>query len=181
VVTAGPAGDWRQESWTAEGRVEDLAAEFAGWAEPVEQLIAGATETKRYAFFDREPVKRWTEGRVAIMGDAAHPMLPFFAQGASQAIEDAAVLAGCLGAASRESVAEALCRYEALRKDRASRVQRLSRERREHHHLHDGPEQRARDAAFAEEDPIGHNEWIYAHDAEEDLERSVPVGTLEPG
>jgi salicylate hydroxylase len=180
IVTAGPAGDWREESWTAEGRVEDLAAEFAGWAEPVRQLIAGATETKRYAFFDREPVKRWTQGRVAIMGDAAHPMLPFFAQGASQAIEDAAVLAGCLREARSPEVEDALRRYETLRRERASKVQMISRERREHHHLPDGPEQRRRDAAFADEDPLDHNAWIYGHDAEEDLGRWYPQVPSNP-
>ena len=144
------------------------------------QLIAGATETKRYAFFDREPVKRWTQGRVAIMGDAAHPMLPFFAQGASQAIEDAAVLAGCLREARSPEVEDALRRYETLRRERASKVQMISRERREHHHLPDGPEQRRRDAAFADEDPLDHNAWIYGHDAEEDLGRWYPQVPSNP-
>ncbi|HEV2125101.1 MAG TPA: FAD-dependent monooxygenase, partial [Chloroflexota bacterium] len=83
LVTANPAGDWREESWTAEGRVEDLAAEFAGWDERVQQLIASAKETKQYAFYDREPLDRWTVGRVTLAGDAAHPMMPFFAQGAT--------------------------------------------------------------------------------------------------
>jgi salicylate hydroxylase len=96
-------------------------------------------------------------------------MMPFLAQGASQAIEDAAVLAGCLRAATAESVAPALARYEALRRERASRVQAASRESRHHHHLPDGEEQRRRDAAMAGEDPVGHNAWIYGHDVEQDL------------
>jgi salicylate hydroxylase len=175
LVTANPAGDWREESWTAEGRVEDLAAEFAGWDERVQQLIASVTETKRYAFYDREPLERWTVGRVTLLGDAAHPMMPFFAQGATQAIEDAAVVAGCLREATRETVDEALLRYESLRKERASKVQHMSRARREHHHLPDGEEQRKRDAEFAKEDPLGHNAWLYGHDVERDLAGSAGV------
>jgi len=169
LVTANPAGDWREESWTADGSVADFAAEFDGWAEPVCQLIAAATQTKRYAFFARDPVERWTHGRVAILGDAAHPMLPFFAQGAGQAIEDGAVLAGCLSGISSGSVAGALRRYETLRRERATRVQQLSRERREHHHMPDGPAQRERDAALAGTDPMGYNAWLYGHDVEADL------------
>lgn len=176
LVTANPAGDWREESWTAEGRVEDLAAEFAGWDERVQQLIASAKETKQYAFYDREPLDRWTVGRVTLAGDAAHPMMPFFAQGATQAIEDAAVVAGCLGEATRETVEAALLRYESLRKERASKVQMMSRARREHHHLPDGEEQRKRDAEFAKEDPLGHNAWLYGHDVERDLEKSGAAG-----
>jgi salicylate hydroxylase len=181
LVTANPAGDWRTESWTAEGRVEDLAAEFEGWDERVQQLIASANETKRYAFYDREPLERWTLGCVTLLGDAAHPMMPFFAQGATQAIEDAAVVAGCLREATPETVETALLRHEALRKERASKVQMLSRARREHHHLPDGEEQRKRDVEFAKEDPLGHNAWLYGHDVERDLQgpAEAPTGTAE--
>jgi salicylate hydroxylase len=169
LVSANPAGDWREESWTADGTVSDFAEEFSGWAEPVQRLIAAATQTKRYAFYEREPVERWVQGRVAILGDAAHPMLPFFAQGAGQAIEDGAVLAGCLRGVSAGSVPGALRRYESLRRERASRVQRLSHERRDHHHMPDGPAQRERDAALSSTDPMGHNAWLYEHDVEADL------------
>jgi salicylate hydroxylase len=169
LVTANPAGDWREESWTAEGTVADFAEEFSGWAEPVQQLIGAATQTKRYAFYERDPVERWVQGRVALLGDAAHPMLPFFAQGAGQAIEDGAVLAGCLRGVSVGSVPGALRRYEGLRRERATRVQRLSHERREHHHMPDGEAQRARDAALVGTDPMGHNAWLYGHDVEADL------------
>ena len=173
VVTANPAGDWRTESWVAEGRVEDLAAEFEGWDERVQQIIASAERTNLYALYDREPLKVWTDGRITLLGDAAHPMMPFFAQGASQAIEDAAVLAGCLCDATSETVETALLRYQDLRRDRAAEIQRLSRGRREHHHMPDGEEQRRRDAEFAKEDPLGHNDWVYGHDVEQDLEKSV--------
>jgi salicylate hydroxylase len=107
--------------------------------------------------------------RVALLGDAAHPMLPFFAQGAGQAIEDGAVLAGCLRDASVDDVPTALRRYESLRVERATRVQRASGERREHHHMPDGQEQLARDEAMSAQDPMGHNEWLYGYDVEADL------------
>jgi salicylate hydroxylase len=168
LVTANPAGDWREESWTAPGEVADFLAEYEGWDDGVVSLIAAARETKRYAFYAREPVTRWVSGRVALLGDAAHPMLPFFAQGAGQAIEDAAVLAGCLAGAP--DVEPGLRRYEALRVERATRVQRLSGERREHHHMPDGPEQVRRDAALSSQDPLKHNDWLYAFDVESQLQ-----------
>jgi salicylate hydroxylase len=167
LVTANPAGDWRTESWVAPGRVEDFLAEFAGWDDAVLQLIAAARETRRYAFYAREPITTWVSGRIALLGDAAHPMLPFFAQGAGQAIEDGAVLAKCLTATP--DVPAALRRYASLRVERATRVQRASGERRDHHHMPDGPEQVARDAALASQDPLGHNEWLYGHDVEAQL------------
>jgi 2-polyprenyl-6-methoxyphenol hydroxylase-like FAD-dependent oxidoreductase len=169
LVTANPAGDWREESWTAPGEVPDFLDEFAGWDASVLQLIGAARETRRYAFYSREPITRWVSGRVALLGDAAHPMLPFFAQGAGQAIEDGAVLAGCLRRCAAADVPAALRRYESLRVERATRVQRASGERREHHHMDDGPDQLARDVALGSQDPMGHNEWLYGHDVEADL------------
>jgi len=103
-------------------------------------------------------------------------MFPFLAQGAAQAIEDAAVLAGCLAANTSDPRA-ALVRYEALRKPRTTRVQMLSHARQHTNHLPDGPEQRARDASLAHEDPLAHNGWIYGHDAEDSLQRG---GTIQP-
>jgi salicylate hydroxylase len=169
VVAFVPAGDWRTESWTADGDVADLRAEFAGWDAPLRQLIASATGTKRWAIFDREPLDRWTVGRISLLGDAAHAMLPFFAQGAAQAVEDAAVLAGCLAAASPASVAAALQRYEQIRRPRASQVQRMSRGREIQNHLDDGPAQEARDAALAGSEPLRQSAWLYGHDIEADL------------
>ena len=77
-------------------RGRGLPGRVRGLGRRASALIAAARETRRYAFYAREPVTRWVAGRVALLGDAAHPMLPFFAQGAGQAIEDGAVLAGCL-------------------------------------------------------------------------------------
>jgi salicylate hydroxylase len=165
VVAFSPATPEAAESWSATGRVEDFAAEFAGWDPRVGQLIAAAGHVGRWSVLDRAPLPRWMNGRIALLGDAAHPMLPFFAQGAGQAIEDAAALAACLVTGSWDPPA-ALARYEQVRLARASRVQEASRGRLAHHHLPDGPRQQARDAAFASEDPLSHNDWIYAYDAE---------------
>jgi salicylate hydroxylase len=166
VVAFSPARAGEVESWSATGRVEDLAAEFAGWDRRLGELIAAAEHVGRWSVLDRAPLPRWVRDRVALLGDAAHPMLPFFAQGAGQAIEDAAVLAACL-AAGADDPCRALTRYEQVRAPRATRVQEASRGRIAHHHLPDGLEQRARDAAFAGEDPLSHNDWIYAYDAEQ--------------
>ena len=96
-------------------------------------------------------------------------MLPFFAQGAGQAIEDGAVLAGCLRGVPVGSVAGALRRYEGLRRERATRVQRLSHERREHHHMPDGEASGRATPRWPATDPMGHNAWLYGHDVEADL------------
>ena len=165
IVAFSPAGPGEVESWSAVGEVADFAAEFAGWDPRVGELIAAAGHVGRWSVLDRAPLPRWVAGRIALLGDAAHPMLPFYAQGAGQAIEDAAALATCLTTGPWDPPA-ALARYEKVRMPRATRVQEASRGRIGHHHLPDGPEQLARDAAFAGEDPLRHNDWIYAYDAE---------------
>ncbi len=169
IVAIAPAGEWRSESWTAEGEVSDLLAEFGTWDERVRQLILAARETRRWAMVDRLPLERWTEGRISLLGDAAHAMLPFFAQGAAQALEDAYVLAQCLQHADAASAPQALARYEAIRRPRASRVQQMSRGREVQNHLPDGPEQQQRDTRFAEGDPLRQSAWLYGHDLDADL------------
>lgn len=165
VVAFSPAGPDEVESWSAVGLAADLAAEFAGWDPRLGELIAAAGHVGRWSVLDRAPLPGWVRGRIALLGDAAHPMLPFYAQGAAQAIEDAAALAVCLATGPWDPPA-ALARYEQVRRARATQVQEASRGRIPHHHLPDGPEQLARDAAFAGEDPLSHNDWIYAYDAE---------------
>lgn len=167
VVAIVPAGDWRTESWTADGEIADLRAEFDRWDGRLGQLIDAAASTKRWAVYDRDPLAHWTRGRIALLGDAAHPMLPFFAQGAAQALEDAAVLAGCLRD-SADPVRE-LQRYDRLRRPRATRVQLMSRGRELQNHLPDGPEQEARDARLAGGQPLRENAWLYGHDVAADL------------
>ena len=164
VVAIVPADDWRTESWTADGKIEDMKKAFESWDPRVHQLIDSAVETKRWALYDRAPLERWSAGCITLLGDAAHAMLPFFAQGAAQATEDAEVLAKCLSEADTDSVPEALRRYEGIRRPRTSEVQLMSRGREVRNHLPDGPEQRQRDAEFAINDPLRQSAWLYGHD-----------------
>ena len=150
-----------QSSWTDDGEVSDLLREFDTWDGRLRQLIVSATETKRWALYDREPLERWTKGRITLLGDAAHAMLPFLAQGAAQATEDAAALADCLEPADEHSVEEALQRYEDLRRPRANRILIGSRGREIRNHLPDGLEQRRRDEELAAGDPLRQSAWLY--------------------
>jgi salicylate hydroxylase len=165
IVAIAPAGDWRSESWTADGEIADMLREFEQWDKRVHRLIASATQTKRWALFDRAPLERWTAGRVALLGDAAHAMLPFLAQGAAQGVEDAVVLAECLESAKPDTIEAALKRYEDLRRPRANHVLLMSRGREIQYHLPDGPEQERRDAKLAADDPLKQIAWLYGEAA----------------
>jgi salicylate hydroxylase len=106
---------WAEEGWAVRSTVDAVLTEFAEF-EPVARTILAATppdECFRWGIFDRDPLPRWSAGRVTLLGDAAHPMTPFLGQGAAMALEDAMVIARCFAAS--ESVAEALARYEAAR------------------------------------------------------------------
>ncbi|MBF8184424.1 FAD-dependent monooxygenase [Nonomuraea sp. K274] len=163
LVAFAPAGDYTVESWTATATVEELLAEFDGWDRRLVDLIRAAGTPGRWALLDRAPLPRWSEGGTTLLGDAAHPMFPFFAQGAAQALEDAAVLARCL-ATGLDDPAGALRRYEESRIPRTTRIQTVSHGRSHINHLPDGPEQQDRDAAFAQDDPLVANGWIYDYD-----------------
>jgi salicylate hydroxylase len=151
---------WRSESWTEQGDKAILTRDFQGWPAPVAALIDLAPEVWRWALFDRPPLARWSKGRASLLGDAAHPMLPSFAQGASQAIEDAEALGRLLrpGAA----VEPALAAYEAERRARTARVQALSRRNAWLFHL--GAPTRA---LFAAEAAFGRGaarfDWLYGY------------------
>lgn len=172
VVAFTPAapGD-TVESWSAEGKPADFRAEFAGWDGMVGQLLDAVTEVGRWSVLDRTPISRYVHDRVVLLGDAAHPMLPFFAQGAGQAIEDAAALAASLEQAG--DVTTALAAYERVRVPRTAQVQEASHNRAEVNHLPDGPQQQARDQAFASQDPLRHSDWLYNYDAEAEARRAV--------
>lgn len=126
-VAPVPEPAWTEESWMAEGKVGDLLDALADFPEPVRRVAGAAATLMRSALYDRDPLPRWGEGRVTLLGDACHPMLPFMAQGAGMAIEDAVVLARCLDGVAGDGVASVLARYAATRIERASAVQGGSR------------------------------------------------------
>lgn len=116
-----------EESWTGAGDPAELRSLFAEFAAPVRRLIAAITTCGRWALHDRDPLARWSDGVVTLLGDACHPMPPFQAQGAAMAIEDAFVLARCIKDGAKGGVPAALALYEARRKPRTSRVLQSAR------------------------------------------------------
>lgn len=165
-----PADDWHGESWSAVGSVADVVAAYDGWDPAAHELLAAADHTSRWALHDRDTAERWTNGRLAVLGDAAHPMLPFFAQGAAQAIEDAAALAVCLAEAGPGpgpgDPARALARYAEVRRGRTDEVHRISRGNSTMLHLPDGEEQRRRDEVMASSNDPRSQDWLFGYDAE---------------
>jgi salicylate hydroxylase len=123
-----PADQEMKESWSAPGDPDVLRREFAGWDPRIGSLLSQVDATFRWALYDREPLPTWTRGRLTLLGDAAHPMLPHLGQGANQSIEDGMALATILAHANRETAPAALLAYEHLRRERVAQVQRGARE-----------------------------------------------------
>ena len=123
-----PADEEMKESWSAPGDPNVLRQEFAGWDPRIESLLKHVQTTFRWALYDREPLPTWTKGRLTLLGDAAHPMLPHLGQGANQSIEDGMALATILAMADRKTAPAALIAYERLRRERVAQVQRGARE-----------------------------------------------------
>lgn len=160
--------DWQEESWSARGDRAEVLALFADWHPQVRGLIAGTESVFKWALFDRPPLETWTRGRVSLLGDAAHPMLPYMAQGASQSIEDAFVLARCL-AAQRDDPQSGLQAYAASRRERTAAIQAASREASRLVRLTDPAEVEERNARLSAnpEAPIARFDWIWSHDVSE--------------
>ena len=159
---------WTKESWTDRGDIADAIAAYEGWHPQLHGILEAVEETFIWALFDRPPMQRWSLGRVTLLGDACHAMLPFMAQGAAQAIEDGATLAACLTKVGTKGVTEALTLYEAHRLPRTARVQALAANNKTRFHLPDGPEQAARDSEMSKSvtDFSLHSvAWLYGHDA----------------
>jgi salicylate hydroxylase len=123
-----PADEEMKESWSAPGDPDVLRSEFAGWDPRIEALLQHVDATFRWALYDREPLPTWTRGRLTLLGDAAHPMLPHLGQGANQAIEDGMALATILARVDRTTAPAALLAYERLRRERVALIQRGARE-----------------------------------------------------
>ena len=183
-VSAGRTFNWigisrstgaAHESWLAEGSVADALAEYADWHPTIRAVIGATPRVLRQALYDREPLPAWHVGRVVLLGDAAHPMLPFYAQGAAQSIEDAIVLAGCL-AAGRDDPVAAIERYVALRQSRTAWMQQLSRSEEELYQMNDAAAIADRNARLsAHRTPEAavfppEQERLYGYDAEAALQ-----------
>ncbi|KIZ17085.1 FAD-dependent monooxygenase [Streptomyces natalensis] len=164
-VATVPTSGSGSESWSRRGRVADVAAAYEGWCAEVTSIIGAADQVSLWALHDRDPIARWSTGRITLLGDSAHPMLPFMGQGANQAIEDAVALAVCLRDAGAGELPAALRRYESLRRPRTTLVQERSRGNSTAFHLPDGEAQRERDAAMGTPAPE-RQDWLHGYDVE---------------
>ena len=127
-VTSQPEPGFTVESWSAKGDVSELRIAFEDFHPQVRRVLAACPEVHKWALVDRDPLARWSDGKVTLLGDACHPMTPYMAQGAAMALEDAAVLARALEqVGGTNDIPAALRRFEATRIDRTSRVQLTSR------------------------------------------------------
>lgn len=158
--------DWRVESWNEAGSREECLRDLAHWHEDVKAIIRNIETPFKWALLGREPLPHFTEGRVCVMGDAAHPTLPFLAQGANMALEDAAVLARCLDGAD---IKAGLRRYENARLERTARIVRGSSDntKRFHNPALGDPEQAAIyvQREFTAEKISQRYDWLYEYDA----------------
>ncbi|WP_371574104.1 FAD-dependent monooxygenase [Streptomyces sp. NBC_01314] len=145
VIETGAA----QESWTARAEPGEYLRAFEGWDPRVLDVLGRTGTVLRYGIHTRAPLARWSSGRVTLLGDSAHAMVPFQAQGAAQALVDAAVLGDCLADAAPADVPDALDRYVGRRLATATKAQAGSAKAGEDYHLPDGPEARARNARLA--------------------------------
>lgn len=145
-TTSVPDQGWTIESWSREGSVDELREAFQGFHPEVTAVLDACPSVHKWAIYDREPLPTWHIGRVALLGDACHPMTPYMAQGAATAMEDAVVLTRCLEHFGPDRADTALATYEAARKPRTSQIQAESRTNR---------------WLYRSQDP----HWVYDYDA----------------
>jgi salicylate hydroxylase/6-hydroxynicotinate 3-monooxygenase len=127
VTSVPEPGDWiTKESWSAKGDIKELRAAYEGFHPEVQTVLNACPDCHKWAILEREPLPKWSDGRVVLLGDACHPMTPYMAQGAATSIEDAAVLARCVAAVEGDDLERAFRMYEATRKPRTSRIQAIS-------------------------------------------------------
>lgn len=182
IVAVNESSDWVQESWNVRSTREAMLADFSGWHPNIQRLFERVEDVYQWGLFDRDPMSTWTQGRVTLLGDAAHPMLPFLSQGAAMAIEDAYVLATAL-AGMPDNLSAALRAYEQERLPRTSRVQLEARERGRTYHLADKQEQERRDAAYREQQARNPHaggikiDWVYSYNATDFQPENVPASS----
>ena len=138
--------NWTEESWTSEGDVQELRQVYSDFHPDARKLLDACERVLKSALYEREPLAQWSQGRVSLLGDACHPMLPFMAQGAGMAIEDAVVLGRALAGVALPGVPQALQAYEQARRERTARIQIGSRGNQ----WMKGP---------------GNADWVYGYDA----------------
>ena len=167
IVAVLETRDWQDEGWSHPDDPANLRAAFAGFGGPVPGWLARVDRVHVWGLFRHQVAPRWQDGRMAILGDAAHPTLPFMAQGACMAIEDAWTLAACLDATPDQ--AAALARYEALRKPRTARIVAAANDNARNYHL-TGPKRLAAHATLrlggkiAPGQILSRFDWIYDFD-----------------
>jgi salicylate hydroxylase len=167
-VVAVVPGTWNRPGWSAPGDLAEIKRAFASarWPATTRMMLGAIDDWRKWALFTLPENGPWTDGAMALLGDAAHAMLPFAAQGAGMAIEDAAVLAKCLGAAGEDSAAgipAALKRYARLRRSRVAKVARAARQAGRIYHL-GGPAAFARDMTvrmIGGRRMLARQDWIY--------------------
>lgn len=160
--------DWSAEGWFHDGSKEECHADFPNWHPEVKMMIEGSLRLFKWGLFLREPLARWSSGRVTLLGDACHPTLPYLGQGANMALEDGVVLARCLEH-WKEDPAAALARYETLRRERCAKIVNDSSEMAgKFHNEALGDPARAEGYIETEWHPDrirGRYDWIYQYDA----------------
>ena len=170
-LALGQTDDPKRESWSQTASVDEVIAAFDGWYDRPRRVIEATEETFVTALYDRNPLRDWVRGRIGLLGDAAHAMLPYHAQGAVQSLEDARVLARLLGASDGDVAAD-LLRYQSLRMARANLIVQQSRNAEGWYHLDDPDEMAARNERFRRNNekldggfsPQQH--WLYSYDAD---------------
>lgn len=160
---------WDAPAASAPGTVAECLADFAGWHEDVQTMIRASPSLLKWALARREPIPQWTQGRITLLGDAAHATLPFLAQGAVHSLEDGTVLARCLEGVDNAGVPAALQRYERARIGRTSRMVRGATETTERFH---SPELATEDSAerylqreWSQAPIFERYDWLYSYDA----------------
>ena len=174
IVAHFDSNSWTEESWTRECDLSELTTTYAGWHSDLLRLFPCSTRWYKWALYDRDPLERWSKGRVTLLGDSAHAMLPYLAQGAAMAIEDACVLSAAI-ARHADDLDEALLAYERIRVPRARAAVLGSRERARENHLASPWARLKRDVKFALRERFGRDKtvfqtaWLYSYDVSREL------------